>query len=296
MTKLKISTTEELTWQARAVEQLSRLFDEDPDTRAFVLSGSLAAPEVQEDVWSDVDAKIILADHAVDRYALSTAWLAPFGRLIGAERHASRVTKTLRVCLEGFQRFDLTFIPESAWAGPSSWERNPFHPADVVVWSRLADLATRLAALPLPTEYQDLPREEIEKMVDAFWFKAALAIAKVARNDLLIGLHLALDLARDGLVLQMIRRDRAKRTTIHRLGGWGNEIVARFTWNGQASSEEEILDFIRVSGEIFDELASTLLPGYDQRGLLLFPSLEAARQFVHNTPSSAPQKSKDHHD
>lgn len=285
MTKLKISVAEELTRQARAVVQLGRLFEKEPDARAFVLSGSLAAPGVQEDVWSDVDAKIVLADHAVDCYALSTAWLEPFGRLIGAERHANRVTRTLRVCLEGFQRFDLMFIAESALAQPSLWDHPPFHPADVVVWSRLADLAPRLAALPLPAEYQDIPCEEIEKLVDAFWFKAALAIAKVARNDLLIGLHLALDLARDNLVLQMIRRDREKRTTVHRLGGWGNELVTRFSWNGKASSGEEILDLIRVSGEIFDELAAALLSDYDQRGPLLFPSLESARQPVHNAPS-----------
>ena len=30
-------------WQAQAIEQLSRLFEGDPDARAFILSGSLAA-------------------------------------------------------------------------------------------------------------------------------------------------------------------------------------------------------------------------------------------------------------
>lgn len=88
---------------------------------------------------------------------------------------------------------------------------------------QVARLGNTIASLPLPPEYQDVPREELERIVDEFWFKAAGAVAKVVRNDLLIGLHLAVDLARDSLVLQMTRRDREKKTTIHRIGGWGNE-------------------------------------------------------------------------
>lgn len=268
----------ELAWHIQAVEQLSQLFDKELDARAFVLSGSLADSEVQEDAWSDVDVKIILADRAWDRYYTSTAWLFSFGRFIGAERHENPLAKTLRVCLEGFRRFDLTFVVESAVQNGSVWEHDLFHPADVVLWSRLPDLETRIASLPRPTAYQDMPWEEIEILVDAFWFKAAVAITKVVRNDLLIGLHLALDLARDSLVLQMIRRDRAKQTTIHRTGGWGNELVARFALNGQADSGEEILNFIQLGCERFDELISELLPNYSPRSSLLLPAIESAKQ------------------
>jgi hypothetical protein len=266
------------TWQAQAIEQLSQLFAEDPGVQALVLSGSLATAEVQEDVWSDVDMNIILADQAVDRYYPSTEWLYPLGRLIGAERHENHLTKMLRVCLEGFRRFDLTFIAESAWQVPSLLAHNPFYPSYRVVWSRLPDLEKQIANLPLPAEYQAVSRKEIEKMVDAFWFKAAVAITKVMRNDLLIGLHLALDLARDGLALQMIRRDQEKRTTIHRIGGWANELVARFSWHSQDSSGAEILNLVKSSCKIFDELASEMVPNYSQRGSLLFPTIELAQQ------------------
>ncbi len=278
MTAYKISVAETLTWQVCAIEWLSQFFEEDPDALAFVLGGSLSAVTMQPDVWSDVDAKIILADQAVERYALSTAWLTPLGRLIGSEKHAGRVTRTLRVCLEGFQRLDLTFIAESALAELFAQNDALFHPTDVVMWSRLPDLTTRLAAAPSSPGYQDVARDEIEKLINTFWFKAALAIVKVARNDLLIGLHLALDLTRDCLVLQMIRRDQEKRTTIHRQGGWGNELVAGFSWDSQASSGEGILNLIQMSGEIFDELAAALLPDYTQRGPLLLSALESARQ------------------
>lgn len=268
----------EPTWQAQAVDQLSQTFRQDPDAKAFILGGSLADPETQEDAWSDVDAAIILADQTVDRYYLTTAWLSPLGRLVGAERHEDHLTKTLRVCLEGLHRFDLLFIAESTLHNPSLWDRNPFHPSYVVVWSEVPDLETYIALFPAPTVYQDTPREEIEGLVDAFWLKASVAIVKVVRSDLLIGLHLALDLARDCLVLQMIRRDREKRTTIHRTGGWGNELATRIAWDGQEGAGEDALNLITRSCEVFDELASELLPGTDRRGPLLLPIIEAARQ------------------
>ncbi|MFO7536646.1 MAG: aminoglycoside 6-adenylyltransferase [Chloroflexota bacterium] len=265
-------------WQGQAVEQLEQFFYQEPEARAFVLGGSLAVTAVPTDIWSDVDARIILADGAVEHYYLSTTWLFPFGRLIGNERHENHLTKTMRVCLENGRRFDLTFIAESTMQNPALWDRNPFYPAYRVVWSRLPDLEKWITSLPTPAEYQDTPWTEIDRMVAAFWFKAALAIAKVARNDLLIGLHLALDLARDGLVLQMTQRDREIGTRMHRIGGWGNELAARFVWQDRAGSGEAILDFIQLSCEIFDELAADLLPDYDQRSPLLLPTLELAKQ------------------
>lgn len=276
------------TWHAQAAEQLSKLFDKDPEAKAFVLTGSLAAAEVQVDSWSDVDAKVILADEAVERYYLSTAWLSSFGRLIGAERHEDSLTKTLRVCLEGFQRFDLTFIAESTLRNSSLWNHNPFHPLYTIIWSRLPDLEEQIASFPLPPDYQAISPEKLERMADEFWLKAAVAITKVARNDLLIALHLALDLARDCLVLQMIRRDQAKRTTVHRTGGWGNDLVTRFSWDSQKGSGAEILDLIRLSCEVFDELASKLWPSYLQRGPLLFPSLETVKQICYTQIYSSP--------
>ncbi|HSL46578.1 MAG TPA: aminoglycoside 6-adenylyltransferase [Anaerolineales bacterium] len=277
---------DESIWQTEAIEQLSQFFHNEPDVKSFILSGSLASAKSEADVWSDVDAKIILADHALDRYYLSTGWLAPFGQLVGAERHENHLTRTLRVCLDDFRRFDLTFISESVLQEPALGEQNLFPSPYVVVWSTLPDIETRLASLSLPVQYQDISREELEKMVDAFWFKAATAMAKVVRNDLLIAFHLALDLARDSLVLQMIRRDHEKKTTVHRTGGWGNELVNRFSLNSQGNASEELLNFVQLSYSIFDELASELLPGYEYRAPLLFPTLERAKQVSHDRPQA----------
>jgi hypothetical protein len=45
----------EAGWHAQIVEQLSLFFRNEPDARAFVLTGSLTASEIQPDRWSDID-------------------------------------------------------------------------------------------------------------------------------------------------------------------------------------------------------------------------------------------------
>lgn len=266
------------TWQTQAVQQLSQIFERDAEVRAFVLNGSLADAAIQTDIWSDVDAQIILADHALERYYASTEWLAPLGRLLGAERYKSPFTRTLRVCLEGVQRFDLTFIAEAALQTPSLENHHLFKEPFVVLWSRWPDLASRLHLYAAPAVYQDIAAAELASIIDAFWFKAAVALAKVGRNDLLIALHLALDLVRDTLLLQMIRRDREQQTTRHRFGGWGNELVGRFTRPLAHGPAADILDLIQLSGEIFDELAAEVQPDYEPRLQLLWFSIESAKQ------------------
>jgi hypothetical protein len=264
-------------WHDPIVEQLSQFFRKEPDAKAFVLTGSLADGEIQPDRWSDIDAGIVLANGALDRYTSSSGWLRPLGQIVGLERHEHPLGRTLRVCLEGLRRLDLSFVPEPALGEPSSWIGNPFYPPFVVLWSDLPGLEMQLAALGQPAECRKPPREKTEELVDAFWLKAAVATTKVVRDDLLIGSHLAFDLARDCLVLQMMRRDRQMRTEIHRTGGWGNELAARLSWGGQGNSAEAILHLVGSSCEVFDELAPDLVPGYNRRGSLLYPSIESAR-------------------
>jgi len=269
-------------WQTRALEQLSQYFAAEPDAMALVLTGSLAAADIETDLWSDIDLKIILADQAIDRYYTSLTWLQPFGQLIGVERHAGPYTQTLRVCLEGFKRFDLVFIPESALQSPAVENESLFRQPCVVVWSRMPGLEEHIALSVSSIAYPDVTSDTIVSIAEHFWFKAAVAITKVMRNDLLIGLHLALDLARDCLLLQMLQRDQALRTTIHRTGGWGNAWVEQFAWDSPACSEVKILDLIARSCSSFDELAATLSPDYTTRWPLLSPAIARAKSVFEN--------------
>jgi hypothetical protein len=251
-------------------------------------------------VWSDIDLKVVVADDVLARYFPTADWLAPFGTLLGAERHDGPLTKTLRVSLVGAlpdevveqapainRRLDLVFATESTLDDPALWDQGFVRHDCAVLWSRLpGDL--RLADRQRPDPPGEAPvvgdvePAGIAEMVDAFWFKAVVAIGKVMRDDLLIGGHLALDLARDCLVLEMMRRDRALGTTVHRTGGWGNDVIwdvwpsaALATPGGDGA--RAILDLVERCSAAFDGLVTQLAPGTRPRAGLLQPTIDAAR-------------------
>ena len=97
----------EAAWHAPVAEQLSRFFRNEPDVKAFVLTGSLAAGEIQQDEWSDLDACIVVADRVLERYCLCTDWLRSLGQIVGKATHERHLTRTLHVCLEGSRRLDI---------------------------------------------------------------------------------------------------------------------------------------------------------------------------------------------
>jgi streptomycin adenylyltransferase len=291
-------------WHHRLVAEIGEFFAQDADARAVMVSGSVADPAVMQDAWSDVDIKVILADAAVRRYFPATDWLHRYGKhdsaVIGVERHDGALSKTLRVCLENYRRLDVVLVPESSLADPSFRLRGSLLEACSIVWSRLPDLARYLTETPEPAPFVPASEGDVLAMADLFWFQAAVAIGKVVRDDLLIGAHLALDLARTCLVLQMMRRDRELGTNVHRIGGWGNEAV-EMVWPKvgvsmarQPAAEPnasvphpvgsrsacDILDRVERSCLTFDTLAADLAPGYTPRSMLLRPAIDAARRVL----------------
>ena len=275
-------------WHQGLIEEIGAFFEQDADARAVVVGGSVADPAVAQDTWSDVDVKVVLADAAVGRYFPATDWLERFGKhdsaVIGVERHDGALTKTLRVCLDDYRRLDVVLVPESSLAEPSFWSHGSLQAAYAIVWSRLPGLAELLAQVPEPDPFVPASEADVLAMADPFWFQAAVAIGKVMRDDLLIGAHMALDLARTCLVLQMMRRDREKGTNVHRTGGWGNEAVG-MVWPGAAGqgsapgiNAREILDLVERSCEAFDTLAADLAPSYVPRAELMRPAIDAGRE------------------
>jgi len=253
-------------WHQGLIEEIGAFFEQDADARAVVVSGSVADPVVAQDAWSDVDIKVVLADAAVARYFPATDWLLRFGKhesaVIGVERHDGALD---------YRRLDVVLVPESTLAEPSFWSHGSLQAANAIVWSRLPGLAGLLAEVPDPDPFVPASEADVMAMADPFWFQAAVAIGKVVRDDLLIGAHMALELARTCLVLQMMRRDRERGTNVHRTGGWGNEAV-EMVWPGApgtaaaGTSARNILDLVERSCEAFDTLAADLAPSYAVAG------------------------------
>jgi hypothetical protein len=104
-----------------------------------------------------------------------------------------------------------------------------------------------------------------------------LAVYKVARDDLLIALHLALDLVRDCAVLGMVLRDRAEGSDFHKTGGIGNHYVQQLQRTRKPYSASGILDRIEAVTTLFETLAQEWSPDYVPDSQPILDWIAAAR-------------------
>lgn len=117
-------------------------------------------------------------------------------------------------------------------------------------------------------------------MLNDFLFKATLAVTKIVRCDLLIALHLPLDLIRDCCVMQMMLRDRQEGTTHHASGGIGNDFVGNLNTIPKATTAQDILESIKESADCMDNLIKQWDPGLPDRGGPLIEAIGWAREYV----------------
>ncbi|HET8631871.1 MAG TPA: nucleotidyltransferase domain-containing protein [Thermomicrobiales bacterium] len=265
-------------WQEGLARELAALLEPDAGVRALALFGSAARGGEACDAWSDVDALVVVDGRARERFYPAPGWLRQLGDLYAWDQSAGEFAATTRVCFRDLRRLDLVIATEAALARIADWPRVPFWGGVRVLFSRSAVADHALAgpfARPAPPL---LTPEEYAALANRFWFKATLAVGKVARGDLLIALHLALDLVRDCCVLGMVLRDRETGTAHHREGGSGNEVVAGLAGAAQPYTAAGILESVEQSAVAFDRLARRWSAGYrEQRGPLL-ALIERARR------------------
>jgi hypothetical protein len=115
-------------------------------------------------------------------------------------------------------------------------------------------------------------------MSDAFWFGAQAAVRKLVRGDLLIASHLALGLVRDCLVLEMMARDSAARTSYHPHGApTDGAALEAASQTLRVLTREGVLEMITTSAERFDALADRQSPAYVARAAPLLAMAAGAR-------------------
>lgn len=264
-------------WQEQGLQEVSVLFGADKDVRAVLVTGSLAWTEAP-DTWSDIDLVIVLTDGMLDCYFPHTSWLAALGEVYGLEQATARWGGVTRVCRADLRRFDFIFIAESAFPTAEVWAGTPLGTGARTLFSRSETVDTALIRTLSPPAFEPLSTERFERMVEQFRFKAMVAVSKVMRDDLLIALHLALDLVRDCCILGMALRDRATETTRHRIGGSGNLLVPRLEAPRQPYTALNILDGVTRSSLIFDELARQWDPAYQDYQQPLLAWINEARE------------------
>lgn len=128
-----------------------------------------------------------------------------------------------------------------------------------------------------PQKFAPAAEERFLELARNFRFKSMQAVYKVVRNDLLIALHLALDLIRDCCVLEMMLQDRETGTNIHKHGGIGNPFVAEVEVSQKPFTAIGILDSITASNEIFENLACEWSKDYQEKRQLLQDWIEKAK-------------------
>jgi hypothetical protein len=264
-------------WQQAMMEQLTRHLERDPEVRALAVFGSAAEPG--PDRWSDIDALLVVAEGARDRFHPALDWLKPFGELSAWDQSAHAFAAVTRACFADFRRVDFLITTEAALERWEEWPRVSFWNGSRLLFSR-SPRAEAVLARTFPRPQPALmTAERFQAMANGFWFKGMLALVKVMRDDRLIALHLALEMLQECCVLGMLLRDRAEGTDHHRHGGAGNEVAALLEAARLPHTTAGLLDTLEQAALAFDQLAARWSDEYRaQREPLLSWIREARRR------------------
>lgn len=252
------------SWHYSAIDRLCGLLEADESVVGLYLTGSFGQPDGQPDEWSDVDMTVVVKDEARDRLCSDLDWLRVVGSPYAVAVSGTSAAHSRRVYLTNGKRVDVTVVQESDLDSLDSAAYGAR-----LLFSRSDALDRSLANQPAPLPPKPFSPNRFEQMSEDFWFKAMLSAHKVARDELLVALHLSLDLIRDCAVLCMLLRDRDLGTDHHRWGAAGLPFVDELTATARPYTAEGILDSIKESAVLFDSLAARLFDGYRPRRMPL---------------------------
>ena len=201
-------------WQAAAADEMISFIKEYLSVNEVGLAGSLLEPETL-DVYSDVDLKVSLSGNtAVNMKQFVAELNEHFCGVFGYQTMYNDDNDVLRICFDNGWRFDISFYypqkpkPLLSETAPSAPPAPPTPPAP-----------STPPAPPAPSTRDDGFFDKIDSVVYEFWFISSMVLVKLGRGDYLIAAHLALELCRLTVVVQMLIRDEEKKTNIHRFGG-----------------------------------------------------------------------------
>ena len=252
------------SWHAQALQQISAAAAADPAVGEGWVFGSGASDGLDE--WSDLDVALVVPPADVLRIA-SPTWVSRLGQVWTYQTFARDRGSGLRVVFRDGRLLDLVAVTDSS-AIPAERRRLPAMAGD------RTDVSVPYESIA-PEPVADLPA-----LLHEFRFTAALAVVKDARDDLLIGTHLALELPRLCLVVAMLLRDRDAGQSHHRFGGPWNSVVDRVVdlFPEEDPGREGVINLVDASAGLFDDLARRLWPAYvpDWSGLTVL--LDRARR------------------
>lgn len=244
-------------WREKTIESLKNIFDNKPDVLSFSIFGSLSDDTIEKDRWSDIDAMLVVDDVALDKYYPNIEWLNSLGTILIVNQSKNEQSCTTKVIFEDFRKIDFVVATKSAIISAK-----PFWPKQKLIISNSDSVAKKLETFTADTFEINEKDYDLSKFSDEFWFKLFVATTKLMRNDLLISLHLCLDLYMQCLVLAMWIRDRQTGTNIHRTGSVGNELIEKMNLIIDDLSKPSILELIGRCGEEFEKLCLAWDPNF----------------------------------
>jgi len=179
-------------WQQQLLPVLADLASEDSQVSDLRVHGSASSTAAAADQWSDLDILITSADPAGSAESLARRIGDRVAPVFAASHDGDHSGCCVRLVLSDLRRIDISAVPPEPPYG---------------------------TAQATESRQRKGPAESVAGIVASFRFDAVLAAGKAARGDILIGAHLALQLARHVLVIAMLLRDRDAGTDHHRHGG-----------------------------------------------------------------------------
>jgi hypothetical protein len=262
-------------WQQKAIKRVKAVLEADEDVKGLVLIGSYTRDDIKTDIWSDVDIVVVVADQAVSKFYPATDWISPIGEPYCFNQSSTDDYSVTRAYQIDGSRLDFMIVSESSLKAIGEWEDNPLRYINTCLFSRSPVLDEALGMSFPPAVLKPVPPEQFDRTANDFRFKGMLAVSKIGREELLVALHLSLDMIRDCLVLAMMLRDREAGSNHHRDGSQGNHFIAKLQSTQQPYSAQGILNSIEQSALAFDRLAVQFRDGYEPRSE---PLLEWVRQ------------------
>lgn len=249
---------------------INKITSDITEVKAIVVSGSQQTERIV-DFWSDTDLLVILnPGFSVDEQHFIQA-IKEIGFIVGSELHRlSKESIMYRTAIE----FECSV-----------------HLLDVQVCTYNHWLLTESKKNQLFTiVYGDIEPEEVSKeMVEDYsfnsyetnstWFKYFIATKKFARNDNLIGMHLLLDLVREYLVVEMIKRDIICKTNIHRFGYEEKVPDTLKLSHIDESNKIQIFDYIKRLAYEYDKNLVAYKDGYKSNYSQVADYIEKSKQY-----------------
>lgn len=238
-------------WRKKTLDELLLILTDMEGFVSLSIFGSMLNDQTL-DIWSDIDALLVVKNKSIKNYFPTTKWLEKINSVFTIQQSSNSQGSTTKIIFDDFRKIDLIITTES-----KILDSDPFWSKQNIIHSNSDIISKKLMGINKGKSKFDKKNYQIETLSSEFWFIAYTALTKIIREDLLIGLHLSLDLYKMCLVLAMWMRDKETGTNIHRIGGVNNDLINKLNIKIKNFSKRDLIALIDKCSKEFDAMSLT---------------------------------------